>query len=152
MELRTPKWARFLVPLALTLLTAGEAHAQRIPEVVVWSAGASLLAPFIAVPVKIGILRLLGLEAGTSRLWSISAIEWVLWFPGAFLLLRSGSSYSVPLIVLVLFALAAWLHKARVANAAWRSALFLTFPTPILALVLPFLALCAAAFLESLLV
>ncbi|MDH3520552.1 MAG: hypothetical protein OEM49_08860 [Myxococcales bacterium] len=134
----------------MVLLTASEAHAQRIPEILVWSAGVSVFAPFVAVPVKIGILRLLRLEARASRLWLISAIEWVLWFPVAFLLLRSGSAYALPLNVVLLFALAVWLHKERVPNTSWRSALCLALPTPSLALLLPFLTLCSVAFLETL--
>jgi hypothetical protein len=63
MEIRAPKWVRFLAPLGLLLFSASEAHAQRIPEVVLWSAGASLFAPFVAVPIKRGILRFLVLEA-----------------------------------------------------------------------------------------
>ncbi len=149
MELRAPRWVRFLVPLALVLLSANAAHAQRIPEMVLWSAGAGLFAPFVAVPVKLGILRLLALEVRGSRLWSISAMEWVLWLPLAVILLRSSRSSSVPLIVLALFASAVWLHRVRLANAPWRSALFLSLPTPVLALVLPFLAFGSAAFLES---
>ena len=150
MELREPKWVQFPVALALVLLSASVAHAQRVPELVVWSAGASLLAPFVAVPVKLGILRLLALEAGASRLWSISAIEWVLWFPVAVILLRSVRSSSVPLIVLALFASVVWLHRARVNNARWSSAVFLSLPTPVLAIALPFLAFGFAVFLRSL--
>jgi hypothetical protein len=55
MELRAPRWVRFLVPVALVLLPASAAQAQRIPDVAIWFAGTSLLAPFIAVPVKLGI-------------------------------------------------------------------------------------------------
>jgi len=150
MELRAPNWVRFLVPPALVLLSANPAHAQRIPEIVIWSAGASLLAPFVAVPVKLGILRLLALEARGSRLWTISAIEWLLWFPVAFILFRYGRSSAVPLNVLALLASAVWLHRALLANAPWRAAFFLSIPTPVLALVLPFLAFGLAAFLDSL--
>ena len=120
MEPREPKWVRFLVPLALVLLSPSAAYAQRIPEEFVWFAGASLLAPFVAVPIKFGILRLLALEATGSRLWLMSAIEWVLWFPVAFVVLRYERSSSVPLIVLVLFISAAWLQRARLADAPWR--------------------------------
>ncbi len=78
MQLLAPKWVRFLVLLALVLVPASGAHAQRIPEVVIWCAGASLLAPFAAVPIKFGIVRLLALEVGSSRLWVISVVEWAL--------------------------------------------------------------------------
>ena len=149
MQLRASEWARFFIALAFVSLAASPAHAQRVPEIVVWSAGASLFAPFVAVPIKVALLRLLRLELGGSRLWFLSAIEWVLWFPAAFLLLRSGRQSSFPLILAFLFASAAWLHKARVANAPWSSAVFLALPTPLLALALPFLAFCTAAFLES---
>ena len=150
MELRAPKWVRFFIPLTLVLLSANAAHAQRVPEIFIWFAGTSLLAPFVAVPVKLGILRLLALEARGSRLWSLSAIEWLLWFPVAFILFRYSRSSSAPLNALALLASAVWLHRALLANASWRAALLLTIPTPVLALVLPFLAFVLAAFLESL--
>jgi hypothetical protein len=149
METRAPGWGLFPVSLSLLLLSASPAHAQRVPEVVLWSAGASLLAPFVAVPIKLGILRLLALEPGRSRFWSVAAIEWGLWFPVAFFLLRSVRSSSVPLVVLGLFASIVWLHRERLTQESWRSALWLSLPTPVLALSLPFLALAAAAFLES---
>lgn len=142
--------ARFHIALALVLIPASAAHAQRVPDVVVWSAGASLFAPFVAVPIKLGILRLMALKAGASRLWQISAIEWLLWFPAAFMLLRSASGSSAPVTLLALFGLVVWLHKVRVPDARWRSALLLSLPTPLLALALPFLALASVAFLESL--
>jgi len=150
MALQSPKWAHFFVPLVLVLLVAGDAHAQRVPQEFIWFAGASLFAPFVAIPVKLGILRLLSLGPGCSRLWSISAIEWAIWFPIAFLLFRSGNQSSFAFIVLFLFAAAAWLHKVRVPNASWSSAVFLALPTPILALLLPFLAFASAVFLNSL--
>lgn len=149
-ELRVPTWVRSLIPLALVLLPASAAQAQRIPEVVVWSVGASLFAPFVAVPVKLGVSRLMALDATTSRLWAISAVEWLLWFPITFLVLRSGRSSFAPLTVLALFGSAAWLHKALVANASWRSAIFLALPTPVLALLLPFPVMGLAFYLESL--
>jgi hypothetical protein len=149
-ELRAFNWVRFLVPLALVLLSATEAHAQRVPEEVLWSASAALFAPFVAVPVKLGMLRLLSLEAGAGRLWSLSAIEWLLWFPLAFLLLRSGGWYSVPLVPVGLLIAAVWIHSARVAHTTWKSALLLALATPVLALALPFLALVSVAYLESL--
>ena len=150
MNLCAPRWIGFFVPLAFVVFPAGEAHAQRIPESMVWSAGASLFAPFVAVPLKIGLLRILGLAPGSARLWAISAIEWVLWFPAAFLLFRSGNQSSFPLIVVLLFVSVAWIHKARVPNATWRAAFFLALPTPLLALALPFLAFGLAAYFWSL--
>ena len=148
MEPREPRWVRFLLPLALVLLSPSAAYAQRIPEEFAWFAGTSLFAPFVAVPVKFGILRLLALEATRSRLWSMSAIEWVLWFPVAFILLRYGRS-TAPLIALVLFISAGWLQRARLVDAPWRFALLLSLPTPALMLILPFLAFGSAAYLES---
>jgi hypothetical protein len=149
MELRAGRCARFCIALALVLLAPSTAHAQRVPEVVIWSAGASLFAPFVAVPVKIGILRLMALKAEASRLWQISAIEWLLWFPAAYILLRYDRASSAPLIVLTLFGLVVWTHRARLPCARWRSAVLLSLPTPILALVLPLLALASAGYLES---
>ena len=149
MHLRAPKWIRFVVPLALVLLPASAAHAQRIPDAAIWWVGASLLAPFLAVPVKLGILRLLALEVAGSRLWMISAIEWVLWFPVGFVVLRYARS-SPPVVVLLLFASVVWLHRIRVADASWSSALYLSLPPPFLAIALPFLAFAFHAFLERL--
>jgi hypothetical protein len=149
MRIRPPRWVRSLAPLGLILLSASEAHAQRVPEFVLWSAGASLFAPFVAVLVKRGILRLLALEAKMSRLWSISAIEWVLWFPVAFIVLRSGRSSSAPVILLALFALAVWFHRELVAKTRWGSALVLSLVTPVVALLLPFVALVFVAFVEK---
>lgn len=143
-------WVQFLVPLVWTLFSADAAHAQRIPESYIWFAGASLFAPFVAVPIKMVALRLLALEVPTSRLWSLSAMEWVLWFPIAVILLQSHGMYSVPLTVMVLFAAAAWLHKVRLIHAPWGSAILLSLSTPILAVALPFLAFAAAAFVDSL--
>ena len=150
MDLRAPRWIGFFVPLAFVVFPAGEAHAQRIPEGIVWSAGASLFAPFVAIPVKVGLSRILGLAPGNARLWAISAIEWVLWFPAAFLLFRSGNQSSFPLIVVLLFVSVAWIHKVRVADATWRSAFLFALPTPLLALALPFLAFALGAFFWSL--
>jgi hypothetical protein len=150
LDLRAPIGIRFLAPFALVLFSTSAAHAQRVPEEFLWFAGASLFAPFVAIPVKLGILRLLKLEVGHSRLWSISAIEWILWFPLAFIVLRSGRPSSAPLIVLALFASVAWVHRVRLANASLRSAIFLSLPTPILAVSLPFLAFSLTVFLDSL--
>ena len=150
MQLLAPKWVRFLVLLALVLVPASEAHAQRIPEAYLWFAGASLLAPFVAVPIKFGIVRLLALEVGSSRLWAISVVEWVLWFPIVVILLRFGGPFYVPPLVLpVVLVLSASLHRTSVANTSWRSALLLSLSTPVLALVLPFLALGLAVLLEE---
>ncbi len=149
MRLRAPGLIRFVVLLALVLLPASAAHAQRIPDAAIWWVGTSLLAPFLAVPVKLGILRLLALKVAGSHLWMISAIEWVIWFPIGFVVLRYSRS-SPPVVVLLLFASVVWLHRIRVADAPWSSALYLSLPTPILASVLPFLAFVLHQFLERL--
>ena len=149
MHLRAPKWIRFVVPLALVLFPASAAYAQRIPDAAVWWVGASLLAPFLAVPVKLVILRLMAIKVASSRLWIISAIEWVLWFPVSFVALRYAHS-SPPVVVLLLFASVVWLHRIRVADAPWSSAIYLSLPTPVLAIALPFLAFVLHAFLERL--
>jgi hypothetical protein len=148
-RLYAPKWTPFVVPLALVLLPASAAHAQRISDAAIWWVGTSLLAPFLAVPVKLGILRLLALEVAASRLWMISAIEWVLWFPLGFIVLRYARS-SPPAVVLLLFASVVWLHRIRVADAPWSSALYLSLPPPVLAIGLPFLAFILHQFLERL--
>jgi hypothetical protein len=149
MHVRIAKCIRFVVPLALVLFPASAAHAQRIPDEAIWWVGASLLAPFLAVPVKLGILRLLALEVASSRVWMISAIEWVLWFPVGLVVLRYSGS-SPPVVVLLLFASVVWIHRIRVADAPWRSALYLSLPTPILAIALPFLAFALHEFLDRL--
>jgi hypothetical protein len=146
---RAPIGIRFLAPFALVFFIASPAHAQRVPDEFIWFAGTSLFAPFIAIPIKLGILRLTKLEAGCSRLWSISAIEWLLWFPLPFVVLRYGRPSSAPMIVLALFTSVVWVHRTRLANASWRSALFLSLATPVLALLLPLLAFAVTAFLYS---
>ncbi len=125
---------------ALLLVSAGNAYAQRIPIIYLWFAGAGLFAPFVAIPIKLGLLRLMHLEVGISRLWLLSAVEWVLWFPLVFVMLRFGSPVGVPLVLPVVFALVVWVHKESVANTSLRSALALSLPTPILAFALPILA------------
>ena len=149
MNLRATIGVRFLAPPALFLFTTSPAHAQRIPDEFVWFAGASLFAPFVAIPIKLGILRLQNEEAGCSRLWIISAIEWLLWFPVGFMVLRFERYSSAPTLVLALFASVGWVLKSRLANASWRSALLLSLPTPVLALSLPFLAFWLTAYLIS---
>jgi hypothetical protein len=149
MYLRAPKWVQFVVPLALVLLPASAAHAQKIPDAAIWWVGASLLAPLFALPLKLGILRLLALEVAGSRLWRISAIEWILWFPVCFIVLRHTRS-SPPVVVLLLLSSVVLFHRARVANASWSSALYLSLPTPLLAIALPFLAFVLHAFLDGL--
>jgi hypothetical protein len=146
-DLRAPTRIRFLAPLTLVLFSASTAHAQRIPNEFIWFAGTSLFAPFVAIPIKLGILRLLKQKAACSRLWSISAIEFLLWFPIGYFALRFGRSTSAPVIVLALFASVVWAHTAFLANTSWRSAFFLSLPTPVVALLLPFLAFWLAAHL-----
>lgn len=141
--------ARFVLPLVLMLVWASTAHAQKVPEFVVWSAGAALFAPFVAVPIKVGLLRLLGLNVDTSRLWAIAAIEWLLWFPLAFLVLRPGRSSGLPLTLPALLFAAVWLQRVRVPTERWASALYLALPTPVLALALPFAAIAAGMLTES---
>jgi hypothetical protein len=147
LELRAPIGIRLLALFALSFFIASPAHAQRIPDEFIWFAGSSLFAPFIAVPIKLGILRLLKLKDGCCRLWFISAIEWLLWFPLPFVVLRYGRPSSAPMIVLALFASVVWVHKTRLANTSWRSAFSLSLPTPVLALSLPFLAFGVGQFL-----
>ena len=139
----------FLFVPAMLMVSASEAYAQRIPMIVIWSAGVGLFAPFVAVPVKLGILRLMHLQVRSSRLWFLCAAEWVLWFPVAFIMFRYGRSVAVPLVLPVVLALVVWVHKESVANSSWRSALLLCLPTPILALLLPGLALLLAVLFED---
>jgi hypothetical protein len=140
---------RFVLALLAMLFWAGAAHAQQIPEFVVWSAGAALFAPFVAVPIKLGLLRLLAFSVDPSRLWAIAAIEWLLWFPLAFLVLRSGRSGGLPMTLLALLFAAVWLHRVRIPTERWAFAFWLALPTPLLALALPFAAIGAVMLAES---
>jgi len=119
---------RALLTMALFLVSSSDAYAQRIPTIYLWFAGAGLLAPFVAIPVKLGILRLMHLKVGISRMWFLSAVEWVLWFPLAFIMLRFGSPVGVPLVLPVVLALVVWVHKESVANASLRRRLLTCLP------------------------
>lgn len=140
---------RALLTMALFLVSANDAYAQRIPIIYLWFAGAGLFAPFVAIPVKLGIVRLMHLKVGISRMWFLSAVEWALWFPLAFIMLRFGSPVGVPLVLPVVLALVVWVHKESVANASFRSALLLSLPTLILAATLPILAFVLASQFED---
>jgi hypothetical protein len=116
----------------------------------VWSAGAGLLAPFIAVPIKVGLVRFSKVDAASFRPWSLSVIEWAIWFPAAVVLLRSSDTNLLPVVVPALFAVSTWLHRSWAANASWAIAIFLSLITPILVVALPLLAFGAIAYLQSL--
>ena len=145
MKLLASRWFPFLFVPALLVVPVSDAYAQRIPIIYLWFAGAGLFAPFVAVPVKLGILRLMHLKVSPSRVWILSAIEWVLWFPLVFIMLRAGNPVGVPFVLPVILALVVWVHKESVANMSLRSALLLSLPTPILAIALPFLAFIVAS-------
>jgi len=145
MKLLASRWIPFLFVPALLLFSASDAYAQRVPIIYLWFAGAGLFAPFVAVPFKLGLLRLMHLKVGISRVWFLSAVEWLLWFPLVFMMFRFGSPVGVPLVLPVVFALVVWVHKESVDNASLRSALLLSLPTPILAITLPILAFLLAS-------
>jgi hypothetical protein len=149
MQSLASRWIPFLIVPAFLLVSANEAYAQRIPLIFIWCAGASIFAPFVAVPVKLGILRLMHLQVGSSRVWLLCAAEWVLWFPVAFIMFRSGRPVAIPLVLPVVLALVVWVHKESLANVSWRSALVLSIPTPILALLLPILAFVSLPLFED---
>lgn len=149
MQSLASRWIPFLIVPAFLLVSANEAYAQRIPLIFIWCAGASIFAPFVAVPLKLGILRLMHLQVGSSRVWLLCAAEWVLWFPVAFIMFRSGRPVAIPLVLPVVLALVVWVHKESVANVSWRSALLLSIPTPILALLLPILAFVSLPLFED---
>jgi hypothetical protein len=149
MQSLASRWIPFLIVPAFLLVSANEAYAQRIPLIFIWCAGASIFAPFVAVPVKLGILRLMHLQVGSSRVWLLCAAEWVLWFPVAFIMFRSGRPVAIPLVLPVVLALVVWVHKESVANVSWRSAILLSLPTPILALLLPILAFVSLPLFED---
>jgi hypothetical protein len=149
MQLLTSRWIPLFFVPAILLISANEAYAQRIPLIFIWCAGASIFAPIVAVPVKLGILRLMHLQVGSSRVWLLCAAEWVLWFPVAYIMLRSGRPVAVPLVLPVVLALVVWVHKESVANVSWRSAILLSLPTPILAILLPILAFVSLPLFEE---
>lgn len=149
MQSLASRWIPFLIVPAFLLVSANEAYAQRIPLIFIWCAGASIFAPFVAVPLKLGILRLMHLQVGSSRVWLLCAAEWVVWFPVAFIMFRSGRPVAIPLVLPVVLALVVWVHKESVANVSWRSALLLSIPTPILALLLPILAFVSLPLFED---
>jgi hypothetical protein len=149
MQSLASRWIPFLIVPVFLLVSANEAYAQRIPLIFIWCAGASIFAPFVAVPVKLGILRLMHLRVGSSRVWLLCAAEWVLWFPVAFIMFRSGRPVAIPLVLPVVLALVVWVHKESLANVSWRSALVLSIPTPILALLLPILAFVSLPLFED---
>lgn len=149
MQSLASRWIPFLIVPVFLLVSANEAYAQRIPLIFIWCAGASIFAPFVAVPVKLGILRLMHLQVGSSRVWLLCAAEWVLWFPVAFIMFRSGRPVAIPLVLPVVLALVVWVHKESLANVSWRSALVLSIPTPILALLLPILAFVSLPLFED---
>jgi hypothetical protein len=116
----------------------------------VWSAGAGLLAPFVAAPIKIGLVRISKVDGANFRPWSLSLIEWLIWFPIAFVLLRSSDSNLIPVVVPALFTLSTWLHRSWAANASWVFAIFLALLTPALGVALPLLSFATIAYLQSL--
>jgi len=116
----------------------------------VWSAGLGLLAPFIAVPIKVGIVRLSKAEAASFRAWSLGLIEWVIWFPAAFVLLRLSDANLLFVVVPALLAVSIWLHRSWTANASWTVTIFLCLITPLLIVVLPLLAFGTMAYVQSL--
>jgi hypothetical protein len=149
MQLLTSRWIPLFFVAAILLVSVNEAYAQRIPLIFVWCVGASIFAPFVAVPVKLGILRLMHLQVSVSRIWILCAAEWLLWFPVAFIMFRAGRPVAVPLVLPVVLALVVWVHKESLANASWRSALLLSLPTVLLAIALPFLAFVLAIQFED---
>ena len=149
MQLLTSRWIPLFLVAAILLVSANEAYAQRIPLIFVWCAGASIFAPIVAVPVKLGILRFMHLQVSVSLIWILCAAEWLLWFPVAFIMFRTGRPVAVPLVLPVVLALVVWVHKESLANASWRSALLLSLPTVLLAIALPFLAFVLAIQFED---
>ena len=140
MKLSAEQACQITVPLGVTLLWAGDAHAQRIPIEAVWSAGAGLFAPFIAVPIKIALARFSSVNAASFHPWSLSLIEWVIWFPAGFALLRSSDSNLIPVVLPALLGLSIWLHRSWADHASWPFAIVLSLLTPLLAVALSVLA------------
>ena len=147
-EHRNSSRGRFLITTAPLLLWSNTAHAQRVPLILVGVAGTGLFAPFVAVPVKLLILRVITADATAARLWSISAIEWLLWFPVTAIVVLSGGPIALAFVVPLQLAAAVWLHKRRLDNSSWIAALLLSLPTPILAVAMPSLAFVSAPLYE----
>lgn len=141
---------RFAARLMAALLWANSVYAQRIPIEAVWSAGFGLFAPFIAVPIKIAIVRLSKVEAASLRPWSLGLIEWVIWFPVAFVLLQLSDANLLLLVVPALLAVSIWLHRSWTAKASWPIAILLCLITPLLIVALPLLAFGTMAYVQSL--
>jgi len=141
---------RFAARLTLALLWVNDVHAQRIPIEAVWSVGLGLLAPFIAVPIKMGIVRLSRAETKKFRPWFFSAIEWVIWFPVAFVLLQLSDANLLLVVVPALLAVSLWLHRSWTANNSWAIAAVLCVITPALIVALPLVAFGTMAFVQSL--
>lgn len=140
MNLSAGQARRLAVPFCITLLWASDAQAQKIPIEAVWSAGTGLFAPFIAVPIKVALARLSRVNAANFRFWSLSLLEWIIWFPVAFVFLRSSDANLIPVVLPVLLGLSIWLHRSRLDDAPWPFALLLALLTPVLAVALPVLA------------
>jgi len=149
-ETTAEKSCRLIMTLCLTLLWVSNAHAQRIPIELVWSATTALVAPVIAVPIKIGLIRVSKIELSDFRPWSLSLVEWIIWFPIAFALVQLSDSNLIPVVIPALYALSTWLHKFWTNNASWQFAILLSLITPALALLFPLLAVLTIGFLQSL--
>ena len=134
----------------VVLFWADAAHAQRIPIEFVWSAGLGLIAPFIAVPIKVGIIRLSKGDLAGFRPWILSLIEWVMWFPVGFILLRMSDANLVLVVVPALLAASIWLHRTWATNSSWAIVVVLCFVTPLMIVALPLLAVVTIAYVQSL--
>jgi hypothetical protein len=133
----------------VVLLWADAVQAQRVPIEAVWAAGFGLIAPFVAVPIKVGILRVFKVDAANVRLWLLGLIEWVLWFPVAFVLLQLSDANLLPVVIPILLVVSAWLHRSWIAKASWTIAIFLCLITPVLIVGLPSLAFVTMAYVQS---
>lgn len=140
---------RFAVWLGVSLLWATDAHAQRIPIEAVWSAGVGLFAPFIAVPIKIAVVRLSNVEAASFRPWSLGLVEWAIWFPAAFVILRSSDANLIPVVVPAVLAVSIWFHRSWTVKVSWTIAILLCLITPLLIVALPLLAFGTMVYLQS---
>ncbi len=131
------RWSLYCFSSVILLVAPTVVYAQKIPDSVILSVGAGLLAPAIAVPVKLGIARLFGTVTRPSKLWILCLIEWLLWFPVGFIVVRIGG---IGFGLFSLLAFSAWLHRAptpmRGRFERYAIGLALALPTPVLALFL----------------
>ena len=156
MRKHEPRWITGLATVAALMLVSAPAHAQKIPDVFVGALGAILLAPILAVPVKLGVARLVHAPIPVTRVWALCLVEWFLWIPGAFVVVRLIGFPGAGFGILGLLGISAWLHRksalasSGTGHATLAIGALLAALTPAIAIALPMSVLGVSAFLASL--